>query len=71
MLPKKFYRVVLITHGELRFYQKGGGTYHQKRPAEDQVARLRYQGIECELYESDPVVWNLINNKEENDEHST
>lgn len=61
-LPKKFYRVVLRTpkQGKLRMYEKGGGTYVRGADAKAQVDRLAKKGIACDLYESEPVVWKLI-----------
>jgi hypothetical protein len=60
-LPSKFYRVAIVSGGgNKRYWQRGGQTFVQLLAANISLEELRRQGVECELYESEPVVWNKI-----------
>lgn len=50
-LPDKFYRVVAV---------KANKTYTDKDHALAHLDSLRRRGVECYLYESEPVMWNNI-----------
>lgn len=62
ILPKKFYRVVAIKAGDkLRLYDLGSKTYANPKHAMAHLDSLRRRGIQCSLYESEPVVWKEVN----------
>jgi len=60
-LPKRFYFVKVVnSNGKLRVYEKGGGKYSHKGHAKNQFDRLIAQGVEAEMYESQPLEWTRI-----------
>jgi hypothetical protein len=60
-LPEKFWRVnVHDGLGKLRGYDRKSKTYASEEHARNAVDGFRSRDIQCDLYESGPVVWECI-----------
>lgn len=60
-LPVKVYRLsVSQRNGKLGWKELGSKTYNSKAEAEKRLDHFRKRGIDCELYESEVIVWTKI-----------
>ena len=53
---------------KLSYGERGSQTYASLAHAKTKVKGLRSVGIDCQLWESEPVVWNLIDDGPKRDD---
>lgn len=58
--PKRLYWVEVETIGKLKYRQKGGGKYSDRRAAEEQQFVLAHNGIKSTIYETQPLDWTPV-----------
>lgn len=63
--PKQLFWLEVKTTGKLKLHQRGGGKFTSKRAAEDRQWFLRQDGIETELYETQPLEWKKADDEAE------
>ena len=64
-LPNRVYRLAVYRAGDkLRWSEVGSKTYNSKKEAEKRLVYFRKRGIDCELYESEPIEWKQISTTE-------
>lgn len=58
--PKQLFWLDIVTVGELKYREKGGGKYTNARAAITQQQRLAARGIKTKLYQSEPIKWKRV-----------
>lgn len=70
MLPKKYWRVALEKgeKSKLGWSEIGSKTYADERFAWQHLDSLRKRGVRCALFESEPVIWRLVDSGEKSND---
>lgn len=58
--PKQLFWLDIVTVGELKYREKGGGKYTSLAAATAQQQRLAARGIKTKLYQSAPIKWKRV-----------